>query len=208
MFERKPLRDDIQQEIVTRIWDGRLPPAQRINETRLAEEMGVSRTPLREAMIYLAAAGFLTSDLGRGFKTPALDKDEFRQIQEVLRVLIPSALIARAPLSPEQFMELSNLLGRARMQSNTDAGCARLEHGFLSILVRDQAHRLLGADILRLAGLARRYWRAAGPGIDAADHIASLAGIYEAIRKRRHEEAAELWQTHHDRFTAKIVALL
>jgi len=208
MFERKPLRDDVQQEILARLWDGRLPPAQRINETHLSAEMGVSRTPLREAMIYLAAAGFLDSDLGRGFKTPPLEIASFRRIQDVLRALVPTALDTAEMLAPEQLMELSNLLGRARMHSADQADCARLEHAFLAGVLRSQANELLVADILRLAGLARRYWHAAGSKIDAAAHVDSLGSVYEALRTQQHEQAADLWQAHHDRFTTSVITAL
>ncbi len=51
MFQRKPLREDVQKEILNRIVDGRLAAGSRINETHLAADMGLSRTPLREAMI-------------------------------------------------------------------------------------------------------------------------------------------------------------
>ena len=42
MFERKPLRADVQVEILDRLIAGRLLPGQRINESRLAADLGIS----------------------------------------------------------------------------------------------------------------------------------------------------------------------
>jgi DNA-binding GntR family transcriptional regulator len=47
MIQRKPLRDDVQKEILARLIDQRLVPGSRVNESHLSIELGVSRTPLR-----------------------------------------------------------------------------------------------------------------------------------------------------------------
>ena len=117
MFQRKPLRDDLHKEILARIGDGRLPAGQRINESRLSSSLGISRTPLREAMLGLEALGFLGSDMGRGFLVPALNVQEFIDIQFVLANLKPLALSLSFPLPPGRIMELHNQLGRARLRA-------------------------------------------------------------------------------------------
>ena len=54
-----PLRDNISDSVAAelrhRIVDGQLPAGERINEVHLARQLGVSRTPLREALSRLAA---------------------------------------------------------------------------------------------------------------------------------------------------------
>ena len=57
MFERKPLRQQVQKEILARLADDRLAAETRINESHLAADLGISRTPLREAMLGLEATG-------------------------------------------------------------------------------------------------------------------------------------------------------
>lgn len=63
-------RPSLHEAIVTRVRDmvieGRLAPGSRIHEGRLGEELGVSRTPLREALKYLASEGLLELSPGRG----------------------------------------------------------------------------------------------------------------------------------------------
>jgi DNA-binding GntR family transcriptional regulator len=48
---------DVQEELRLRVVDGRIRPGERIVEERLAEELGVSRTPIREALLALQAEG-------------------------------------------------------------------------------------------------------------------------------------------------------
>jgi DNA-binding GntR family transcriptional regulator len=63
-------RPSLHDAIVTRVRDmvieGRLAPGSRIHEGRLGEELGISRTPLREALKYLASEGLLELSPGRG----------------------------------------------------------------------------------------------------------------------------------------------
>lgn len=209
MFVRKPLRDEVQLEILSRIWDGRLPGGKRINETRLSADLGLSRTPLREAMIYLAGAGFLDSDLGRGFKVPPLDPTEFRHIQEMLVLLAPAAVAGGLQPEPPQLMELSNLLGRARIQGDTPHGFGELVWRWSGLAVRICSNPRLVQDVQRLETMARRYWQAtAANGLDTTAVIASLAEIYEDLRSGRMTEAGETWRRHIVRFTAEAVRIL
>ncbi len=194
MIQRKPLRDEIQKEIVARIHDGRLVAGQRINETHLSEDLGISRTPLREAMLTLAAAGFLDSDMGKGFGVPPLDPTEFAEIQSLLLPLAPLALRTVGIPAPGRVMELGNLLARARVPGGQGLSPAEALFRWSWLLVEDCPNLLLRAEVLRLEGMARRYWQAAfDRGLDAAPLLQSLGAIYEMLRTRHLEEAAAAW---------------
>jgi DNA-binding GntR family transcriptional regulator len=206
VIQRKPLRAEVQQEILNRIVDGRLPERQRINETHLATELGVSRTPLREAMLGLEAGGFLISDLGRGFQIPELSPSEFSQIQSVLGHLEPLALLAAPPLDGRRIADLNNLLGRSRLaaQRGGREGIAAMSLLILRwsvSLTATCANRVLADQIHRLEGLANRYWFAAFAGGLAAEPLfASLEEIYHAVRTGDLPLAGKLWGTHIERF--------
>ena len=167
MFQRKPLRDDVQKEILNRLVDGRLAAGNRINETHLAADLGLSRTPLREAMITLVAKGFLSSDMGRGFANPALDPVQFKEIQAMLGRLEPFALSGASPLSPQTIMELNNLVNRARMKMGRDPvwpqqaeALTVFIYQWSELLMSHGRNQMLQTEILRLQGLASRYWYA------------------------------------------------
>lgn len=53
------LKDGIHRQLLEMIVSGRLQPGEKLGEIRLAEEMGVSRTPIREAIRHLSEEGFV-----------------------------------------------------------------------------------------------------------------------------------------------------
>lgn len=74
------------------IVDGRLPAGERLNEVHLAASLGVSRTPLREALGRLAAEDALTSSPRIGYFVRPLTIEEFQQIYPIRAILDPEAL--------------------------------------------------------------------------------------------------------------------
>jgi DNA-binding GntR family transcriptional regulator len=197
MFQRKPLRDDIQKEVLARLADGRLAAGSRINETHLSKDMGISRTPLREAMITLAASGFMASDMGRGFKVPELSAEEFMHIQVLLANLEPMALNLAPRHAPDRIMQMQNLLGRIRLNTKQPQAVADLITTWAAMTVEHCPNPVLLADIARLENLSRRYWFAAvSQGFDATVLAESLARMYEMLRQGQPAEAAEHWHRH------------
>ena len=89
---RDNISDSVAAELRHRIVDGRLPAGDRINEVHLARELGVSRTPLREALSRLASEGALTSVPRFGFFVRPLTLEEFEQIYDIRPILDPEAL--------------------------------------------------------------------------------------------------------------------
>lgn len=88
----RPIRTQIRQEVADRILDGRLPPRAPVRHAELAEELGVSVTPLREAMIELAGEGLLESRPNRGFVVAAFCQQEIRDLYELISMLETAAL--------------------------------------------------------------------------------------------------------------------
>lgn len=70
-------------------------PEQRINESELSKTLGVSRTPLREALNRLVAEGLLTSQEGRGFFCRSLEPQQIVHLYE-LRLAVESEAALRA----------------------------------------------------------------------------------------------------------------
>lgn len=214
MFQRKPLREDLHKEILARIADGRLPAGERINESRLSSSLGISRTPLREAMLGLEALGFLSSHMGRGFLVPPLHAQEFADIQFVLADLKPLALSLSFPLPPGRIMELNNQLIRARRGTETPGPdrvdtVVKMLHPYSRLIIGTCSNTLLAADIHRLDALARRYWHEAGVmGFDPTEYLDSHQTLYDLLRKDRRDEAVHYWQGHIERFSAEAARYL
>ncbi|WP_275295083.1 GntR family transcriptional regulator [Amycolatopsis sp. La24] len=95
---KRLLRGELIEEITARVLDGRFPAETRINEVHLANELGVSRTPLREALIGLADRGLLVAAPGRGFLVAPLDPQEARRLYPLIAELEALALRWTSPL--------------------------------------------------------------------------------------------------------------
>lgn len=92
VIQRQNLRAQIRSEILERLQNGQLSPGVGVNEVQLATELGVSRTPLREALIALENEGVIQSEQGKGFRFSPVTPQEFRELCPVLAALEGLAL--------------------------------------------------------------------------------------------------------------------
>ncbi|MDL9979439.1 GntR family transcriptional regulator [Microbacterium sp. ASV49] len=91
-IERKNLRSQVRDELLARMRAGVVEPGEGINEVQLAAELGVSRTPLREALIALESEGQIESENGKGFRFVPLSKSEFEELAPIMAALEGLAL--------------------------------------------------------------------------------------------------------------------
>lgn len=85
----------VRQSVRAAILAGTLAAGARLVQSELAEQLGVSTTPLREALRDLATEGLVVFDPHRGALVRALDLDEVREIY-ALRVLLEPEMVRRA----------------------------------------------------------------------------------------------------------------
>jgi DNA-binding GntR family transcriptional regulator len=83
LVPRSLLRDDAYRAIRDAIVDGTLAPGERLNDTDLVEWLGVSRTPVREALARLEHAGLVRTKPGRYTIVSPLDARAVRNAQSV-----------------------------------------------------------------------------------------------------------------------------
>src|SRR5436309_2715334 len=89
---RDNISDAVAIELRNMIVDGHLPAGERINEVHLSKQLGVSRTPLREALARLTQEGALRQVPRIGYFVRALTLEEFEQIYAIRPLLDPEAL--------------------------------------------------------------------------------------------------------------------
>ena len=89
---RRNISDELVELLREQIVDGALPAGRRINEVHLSLELGVSRTPLREALSRLVAEGALISVPRIGFVVCPLIREEVEQIYPIRAILDSEAL--------------------------------------------------------------------------------------------------------------------
>ncbi len=83
----KTLKDHVYEYIAEQIRDGSLLPDQRINENVICEELNISRTPVREALIQLSAEGILENKARRGFIIRSMSERDVCELYTVIGVL-------------------------------------------------------------------------------------------------------------------------
>jgi DNA-binding GntR family transcriptional regulator len=84
-----PLRDVVATELRRQILDGTLRQGERLIEDRLAEQLGVSRNPIREALRMLETEGFLDVTARRGCFVATLSADQADDLFEVRLAMEP-----------------------------------------------------------------------------------------------------------------------
>jgi len=87
-----PVRERAYEHLKAAILDGRFSPAERLAEEHLAEELGVSRTPVREALHKLESEGLIKPLETRGFIVYPDSKEEVEELFEIRSILEGYAL--------------------------------------------------------------------------------------------------------------------
>jgi DNA-binding GntR family transcriptional regulator len=82
--ERAILHDSVTEHLRNFIIEGVLAPGMKLNERQLCETLGISRTPLREALKVLAAEGLIDISPNRGAAVARMSEAEIREAFEVL----------------------------------------------------------------------------------------------------------------------------
>ncbi|WP_197698446.1 GntR family transcriptional regulator [Micromonospora viridifaciens] len=98
------------EAIKAAILSGRLKPGEMLVERRLAEELGVSKTPVREALIVLTRAGLLEMSRNRGAAVRQLSFTEVRHIYEQRALLEPWAVRSAIGAPQRRFDEAAAAL--------------------------------------------------------------------------------------------------
>ncbi|MCA1223659.1 GntR family transcriptional regulator, partial [Streptomyces sp. 8L] len=84
---RHTLRQQIADALRDEILAGRLLPGREFSVRTIAEQYGVSATPVREALVDLCAQGLLDSDQHKGFRVHSFSLDDFRGMVEARSLL-------------------------------------------------------------------------------------------------------------------------
>jgi DNA-binding GntR family transcriptional regulator len=182
--ERQPLaatRQRVREELRERILTGRLRPGDRLVERELAEDLGVSRVPVREAIRSLEAEGFLVVQSPRRVVVRQLarvDVEELFDVREALEGLAAGLAAARAGAAERKRLERV-LADAARATARGDAArIPVLNSRFHDEIVAIAGNALLSTMLQPLEGRLRwltsqnEHW---------ADLLDEHRRLYEAI---------------------------
>ena len=190
---RPSLHSVMVERVRDLVVDGTLPAGQRINEVRLCGQLGVSRTPLREALKVLASEGLVELTRNRGAKVTVLGATETRDM-----IMLMSRLEAfAAETAVRRLDEMAMTRLRAKHDAVLDAfnRADRLDYFKLNqdfhLAIVQLADNVALSPIH--ASLHARMKRVRYLGNDVPEHWAESVAEHEAIIRafeRRDAEAA------------------
>ncbi len=106
----QPLRDMVFDVLMSAIMMGQLSPGERLLEVQLAEEMGVSRTPVREAIRRLELEGFVVMVPRKGAYVAGLSVNDIESVYEIRTALETLAVrLAAQRMEDEDYQYLEEL---------------------------------------------------------------------------------------------------
>jgi DNA-binding GntR family transcriptional regulator len=100
------MRQQIHSQIKAMLISGELAPGELCSVYQLAELFGVSRTPVREALLQLAREGLLQAERNRGFRVVVSSAHDLDEISEIRMLLEVPAMMKVARLEPRPTKEI------------------------------------------------------------------------------------------------------
>ena len=145
-----PLRDVVFNTLRSAIITGELSPGERLMEIKLANELGVSRTPVREALRKLEREGLVITTARKGAEVAPINERDLKEVLEVRKSLESLACqLAAQKITPEQVEELSamNSSIAQAIEENDIEAITQLDIDFHEVIYQITENRRL-IDIL------------------------------------------------------------
>lgn len=155
-IHRLNISGDVAEQIRDMIANGTLPAESRINEVHLSQQLGVSRTPLREALATLVSEGALENRPRKGNFVRPLTREEFESIYAIRPILDVEALKLSGIPEREDLDRLAELNEKLRGAKSARARIARDDDWHL-LLVQNCGNQVLLDLIRQFIFRTRRY---------------------------------------------------
>jgi len=198
-FIRSNLREQIKDVILQRILDGDYQPGARLVETRIAQELGVSQAPVREALRDLEQLGCIVHEPFRGCSVRAFSAQELLEafpVRAALEAL--AARLAAERMTEDELLRLAELV--EKMRAAADRGDAhdqsQANAQFHATIVRAARNATLERQWSFLEPFSRTYISVSQPGLDLRALSDRHVPILDALRARDGEAAAEAMHQH------------
>jgi DNA-binding GntR family transcriptional regulator len=203
-FARQLAREVVVDRLRVWIVDGTLAPGEIIKDTEIADTLGVSRTPVREALLQLEREGLIESLPGRWTRVAPLDLDAAKKLYPVVIELealaLRTAAQSKGDLRPLELAhrDFATAVGRRKLDARAVRNADDRFHGDILVLADNP---YIAETLLPLKAIVRRYenyFFISHPELaqlSADDHAAML----EAIRLRDGEAATCASKRHWER---------
>lgn len=197
------LRTEVYRRLRDDILQGRYSTGTALTEAQISQEMGVSRTPVREAISQLTLDGLVSSTPNKSIVVQGFNAKDIRDLFDVRRTMeAMAAARAAEQMSDEQISELQTIYDREvrRTASESPAGEIQdLDSAFHEMIFQGSGSKILG-NILTSISIYTRHARLvslASPG-RSKKVLAEHAKIMDAIRSHDSIAAARAMREHID----------
>lgn len=191
---RTLLRDDAYARIRDAILDGTLEPGEQLRDAELSEWLGLSRTPVREALARLEEYGLVETEPNRYTRVAPLDRRDAQDAFEVVAALHALAAMHAVPRIAESELSAMRSANRdfedALDRGDVD-GALVADDSFHAVLVQASANREIARSLERLTPRVRRLERARFASLAGRRSVAQHARIVELCTSGNAEAAAE-----------------
>jgi len=194
----RALYQEVADRLRQQIYSRALEPGSWIDEMKLAQAFGISRTPLREALKVLAVEGLVTMKLRRGAYVTEVSRDDVSQVYHLLALLESDAAAAVAEHADEvQRAHLQQLHARLEKQvRQRDAFFAANEQFHMALLdIAGNRWALQIVTDLRKVMKLNRHHSLFKQG-RLSDSLAEHRALMEALGARDAERARTLMRAH------------
>jgi DNA-binding GntR family transcriptional regulator len=195
------------------ILDGYYKPAEKLDQEAIAEELRVSRTPVREAIRILASEGFVEVKAHHGAYINALSRKDVEEIYEARLLLEPELFRKVTDYIPDPVLQD---LERRIIETHLEVERGDFTHHFISDTIFEETvlsyspNRVLKELLLSLKNrfsVARYFALRQSPPL-MLQSLEEHCEILRAMRARNPERAAELARTHLANSAARIESLV
>jgi DNA-binding GntR family transcriptional regulator len=189
-----------------------LKPGERLVEMTLCQQLKVSRTPLREALIRLSHEGLIFIQAHAGYRVAPIDLESFRSLAELRAIVEPQgAALAAERATPEDIAAL-HAHAELPFDPNDEAGYVaycRANALFHLLVVRAARNPMLENIVMSIVDMVQRptYMRI-GRQMDPRDPSAKHHAIAQAIARHNAASAREIMERHVRGSSARILAAL
>jgi len=194
----RALYQEVAELLRQRIFQRQLEPGSWIDEMKLAEEYGISRTPLREALKVLAAEGLVTMKVRRGAYVTEVSEQDLAEVYHLLALLESDAAAVVAQRATDaDLKELQKLHAElASAQGNREKFFALNErfHMRLLELAGNRWRNQMVADLRKVMKLNRHNSLLKSGRLE--ESLQEHAAVMEALLRRDPEATMQRMQAH------------
>lgn len=201
------------QVLRTSILAGELAPGERLVETQLAEQLQVSRTPLREAMRQLQREELVTADPGGGLRVTAISREDAVQLYDC-RIALESLAVVEACTGAsasglkklEQCVKQAETLAKRQLSEGNSGKLLELDYQFHRLIAETSGNKWLLSlleQVFDKMALLRSQTTRHNPGV--LEIRTEHRKIYDAIAKRDTEGARDAIAHHLSASKARVV---